>query len=393
MKLDIKKLILYILFISYLIFYTLFSNDILSNRVTNLINPVIFILLFLYAFFIIKTFKQRIKQETSRIQTVFIIITIYLMIYFSLGLITGYGRSIYNHSFLGYIQNIWIYIVPIICIEYLRNIFTKNINNKWSYILNIIIFSLYDISLYSFIKSGYSAEELFTHICSIIVPALATNTVLIYLSKTSGYKSTMMYLIPLKLFMICLPLLPNLDWYYLAITGTLLPFITYIFIKSMQDKLVDLVSRRNLRRQSYIRYIPVIFIVMLSLFFITGVFKYEPIAILSNSMHPLYDRGDVIIIEKMSNTALNNLNEQDIIEYNLNGIFIAHRIVSVEKHNDGTVLYTTKGDNNNIIDKDKVSPSQIKGVVRFTVSKVGYPSVWFSELFNKKDVEIETGNQ
>lgn len=392
MKLDIKKIILYLIFISYLIFYTLFSNYIFSNQIVNLINPVILLLLFSYAFFIIKTFKQRIKQETSRIQTVFIIVTIYLMIYFSLGLITGYGRSIYDHSLLGYIKNIWIYILPIICIEYLRNIFTKNINDRWIYILNIIIFALYDIPLYSFIKSGYSPEELFTHICSIIVPALAANAVLIYLTKTSGYKSTMMYLIPQKLFMICLPLLPNLDWYYLAITGTLLPFIAYIFIKSIQDKLVNRVSKRNLRQQNYIRYIPVIFTVVILLFFITGVFKYEPIAILSNSMHPLYNRGDVIIIEKVNNMALNNLKEQDIINYNLNGIYVAHRIVSVEKHNDGTVLYTTKGDNNNIIDKDKVSPSQIKGVVRFTVSKIGYPSVWFSELLNKKDVEIETGN-
>ena len=108
MKLDIKKFILYVLFISYLIFYTLFSNEIFSNRVVSLIHPAILILLFFYAFFIIKTFKQRIKQETSKIQTVFIIVTIYLMLYFSLGLITGYGRSIYNHSFLGYIENIWV---------------------------------------------------------------------------------------------------------------------------------------------------------------------------------------------------------------------------------------------------------------------------------------------
>lgn len=392
MKFDFKKTILYLLFMSYLIFYSVFSNDILSNKFVNLINPVILIIFFVFAFFIIKTFKQRIKQETNKIQTVFIIITIYLMIYFSLGLITGYGRSIYNHSLFGYIQNIWIYIFPIIYIEYLMYIFIKNNNNKWFYILNILVFSLYDIPIYTFIKSGYTLEELFTHSCSIIIPALASNAILIYLTKTSGYKSTLTYLIPQKLFMIFLPLLPNLDWYYTAIAGTMLPFITYISIKVIQDKVTNQVSRKNLTHLNSVRYIPIILMVTSSFLFITGVFKYEPIAILSNSMHPLYNRGDVIIIEKMGINDLNNLNEQDIIEYNLNGIFIAHRIVSVEKHNDGTVLYTTKGDNNNTIDKEKVSPSQIKGVVRFTVSKVGYPSVWLSELFSKKNVTIETGN-
>ncbi len=392
MKFDIKRIILYLLFILYLVFYSIFSNIIFSNKVVNLINPLILILLFVYALFGIKTFKQRIKQETNKLQTIFIIITIYLMIYFSLGLITGYGRSIYNHSILGYIQNIWIYIVPIICIEYLMHIFVKNNNSNWFFILNIIIFSLYDIPIYTFIKSEYNLEELFTHICSIVMPALATNTVLIYLNKTSGYKSTLTYLIPQKIFMIVLPLLPNLDWYYVAVTGTLIPFITYISIKSIQDKITNLIPKRNLRKQSYIRYVPTIFIIISLLCFLTGIFKYEPIAILSNSMHPLYNRGDVIIIEKINDTALNNLKEQDIIDYNLNGIYVAHRIVSVEKHNDGTVLYTTKGDNNNVIDKEKVSPSQIKGVVRFTVSKIGYPSVWLSELFNKKNVDVETGS-
>jgi len=392
MKFDIKRNILYLLFISYLIFYTFFGYNIFSNKIINLIHPIALILLFLYAFFIMKTFKQRIRQETGRIQTIFIIVTIYLMIYFSLGLITGYGRSIYNHSILGYIQNIWIYIIPVICIEYLRNMFVKNNSNKWIYILTIILFTLYNIPLYSFIKSEYSIAELFTKICSIVVPALATSIVLTYVSKTSGYKSTIAYLVPQKIFMISLPLLPNLDWYYVAVTGTLLPFITYVFIKSIQDKLTDLIAKRNYEKQSFIRNIPIIFIIVLLLCFMTGIFKYEPVAILSNSMHPLYNRGDVVIIEKINNTALNNLKEQDIIDYSLYGIYVSHRIVSVEKHNDGTVLYTTKGDNNNIIDKEKVSPDQIKGVVIFTVSKIGYPAVWFSELFNKKKADIETGS-
>ena len=61
-----------------------------------------------------------------------------------------------------------------------------------------------------------------------------------------------------------------------------------------------------------------------------------------------------------------------------------------EKHNN-EILYITKGDNNNMADKEKVKPSQINGVIRFKIPKLGYPSVWLSEFLNKKQTLVEIG--
>ena len=45
--------------------------------------------------------------------------------------------------------------------------------------------------------------------------------------------------------------------------------------------------------------------------------------------------------------------------------------------------YITKGDNNNAEDVGEVTPDQIKGVVVYSVPKIGYPSVWLYELFQR----------
>ena len=44
-----------------------------------------------------------------------------------------------------------------------------------------------------------------------------------------------------------------------------------------------------------------------------GIFKYEPIAILSNSMYPTYDRGDIVIFKKMSEEEFED-EDNEIIE-------------------------------------------------------------------------------
>ena len=120
-----------------------------------------------------------------------------------------------------------------------------------------------------------------------------------------------------------------------------------------------------------------------------GLFKYEPIAILSNSMHPVYNRGDAIIYEKLSDTDLKKIEKNSIILYRIDNQSVAHRVVNVIQEN-GSVKYQTKGDNNNAPDMDLVDPSQIQGVYVFHIKYIGYPSVWLNDLFNHQEAKVET---
>lgn len=393
-RFNLKTIILYILLIIYLIFSVSYGYKHLPNIMSQIINPLFYIILTILCFLISDADKsQRIKAKTNKYQTIFIVTITYLIIYILLGLILGYVKSFYSHSIIGIIKNIWMYIVPIIFIEIIRNILIRNSGDKKIILIFIVIlFTLIDIDLYTTLSSIYTKTDIFKLIFTTIIPTFISNIVLTYISKTSGYITNLIYRLPQNLTMIILPILPDLDWYFRGLLGTLLPIFAFILIKNLDTKIESTESRSRIRKTKITRTIPYIIPLIIFALFVAGFFKYKPTAIVSNSMHPTYDRGDVVIIEKINAKNAEKLGKHDIIEYKLDNIIVAHRIIYVEKHNDGTKLYITKGDNNNVADTKKVKPDQIVGIVKFKIPKIGYPTVWLNDFFNgKQEVEVETG--
>ena len=391
-KFNKKMIIVYSLIVIYILFSNIFGYKYYSTIMTSVINPLFYIITFIISILLSNAdHNQRIKAKVNKYQTMFILIISYLIIYVLLGLFLGYVKSIYSHAFLGILKNIWDYIIPIIFIELIRNILVRNsCNSKIVFLIIVLLFTLIDIDLFNIISLTNKAE-IFKSTFSIILPAVIKNLSLTYISKTSGYTTNLIYLLPQKLTNIILPIFPDLDWYFISLLGILLPVFAFIIIKHLDDKIESSKSKSRIKKEKPIRIIILITPLIIFCLFVAGIFKYKPTAIVSNSMHPIFDRGDVVIIEKLDRKKSRNLKKYDIIEYKLKNIIVSHRIIHIEKHNDGSILYITKGDNNNTADNEKVSSNQIIGIVKFRIPKVGYPSVWLNDFFNKEDVEIETG--
>ncbi|MBC8570584.1 signal peptidase I [Zongyangia hominis] len=92
---------------------------------------------------------------------------------------------------------------------------------------------------------------------------------------------------------------------------------------------------------------------------IPGVFGVKPVAVLSGSMEDTFRTGDLIFVQK---TGTASLKENDVICYLQDGQAVTHRIVGVERGEDGTISYITKGDANNTEDRERVKPEQVQGV-------------------------------
>lgn len=391
-KFNKKTIVIYSLILVYILFSNIFGYKYYSTIMTSVINPLFYIITFIISILLSNAdHNQRIKAKVNKYQTMFILIISYLIIYVLLGLFLGYVKSIYSHSFLGILKNIWDYIIPIIFTELIRNILVRNsCNSKIVFLIIVLLFTLIDIDLFNIISLTNKAE-IFKTTFSIILPAAIKNLSLTYISKTSGYTTNLIYLLPQKLTNIILPIFPDLDWYFISLLGILLPVFAFIIIKHLDDKIESSKSKSRIKKEKPIRIIILITPLIIFCLFVAGIFKYKPTAIVSNSMHPIFDRGDVVIVEKLDRKKRKNLKKYDIIEYKLNNIIVAHRIIHIEKHNDGSILYITKGDNNNTADNEKVSSNQINGIVKFRVPKVGYPSVWLNDFFNKEEVEVKTG--
>ena len=120
-NLENKIIILYGILITYCILGHIVFVDLLAPHETYL-NPIIWLILCIFTYFITRGEKGRYKAKSDKVQTIFIIVLIYLMIYFSSGLVLGYVRSPYSHSILGIAKNIWSFLTIIVFQEYIRSI-------------------------------------------------------------------------------------------------------------------------------------------------------------------------------------------------------------------------------------------------------------------------------
>ena len=119
-----------------------------------------------------------------------------------------------------------------------------------------------------------------------------------------------------------------------------------------------------------------------------GIFKYAPIAMLSNSMTPVYYKGDVLVYRKVTKEELKNIKKYNIIIYSKEGQYIAHRVMNIYQKNE-KYYFITKGDANLQDDLDPVEEEQVIGLYKFHIKYIGYPSVWLNRFFRYEDAKVE----
>lgn len=93
---------------------------------------------------------------------------------------------------------------------------------------------------------------------------------------------------------------------------------------------------------------------------IPSLFGYKPFIVLSSSMEKEMYRGDLIITKTIDPI---KLKKNDIIAFKdkKSKYVVTHRIVGIKKEYN-TLMFVTKGDNNNVADSDLVKPKDIEGI-------------------------------
>lgn len=306
----------------------------------------------------------------------------YICIYFSLGIILGFSKSPYNHNIINIIKNILIQVLPIIGIELTRIlVISRNKNNRSLIATATILLILIEINYKNLIDIFTNKKELFEYMCQEIIPIIANGILYTYLTLKTSSKSSLIYRVIVKLTILLSPILPNLDWFVLGSLNVLTPTIIYFFYKYTFTN-----EKRDIRKRTQNIYNKLSFIIAITfsitlVCFMLGLFKYEPIAILSNSMSPIFSRGDIVIFKKVSDEELQELPINSIIVYSKQDQNIAHGIIDkIEKN--GKIYYQTKGINNEEPDMKLVETEQIKGIYVFHIKYMGYPSIWLYDYFN-----------
>lgn len=357
----------------------------INSFILNWLNGY-YIAIFLFLITIIFKFlfgfeKDRHRYTKDIIYEILIMLLIFFLLFYLSGLFLSFAK-VGNYYTL---HNIITFIVPIIltiCIkEFLRyQVLTKSEGSKLLNIASCILFIFIDITTTIYYTDFSSKHSIFIFLALTLLPAISTNISCSYIVKKTGYKPVLMYSLIMNLYMYLLPIIPNPNEYITSLIRFLLPVLVayriYVFYKKDSEEEEEEV--KNSKTGKYITLFISSMVVIFLVYITSGYFKYWAVAIISGSMHPTIDRGDVVIIEKI-NKDYTRLKEGQVIAYKYNGIIVVHRLVKILKIDD-TYYFYSKGDANKDIDNYQIEEDMIIGVVNLKVPYIGYPTVWLNTM-------------
>ncbi len=376
-----KSLIMAALIIIYIVVNSIVITPSKVPLYNELINPMMWIGLCIVAILLSKESVLRVKDESNKTQSLIIVMIIYIILYFLLGLIFGFQKTPYSKSIFSVITNVWSFGGIIFFQEFIRASMVKvEHKRKLNFILITILFTLANLSFTNFLNHFTDVKETFIYTVSTLIPLIVSNGVFTYLAFIGGPKLPIIYRLFITLPEFVVPILPNLDWFGTAVIGVTLPLAVFIYLNYVHVKKTERFSRRESKQYNPVVYVPVFVVIALIAGFVIGIFKYQPIAVLSGSMSPTFDRGDAVVVEKLNKAEKRELKKGDIIQYASGSQYVIHRIIKIENDEYGNRVFITKGDNNNGNDLNPVSTNQVVGKVAFVVKYIGYPSVWLSGM-------------
>lgn len=374
----IKLLIIEIIMLLIICFNTFISSIFTA---TNIYYILFWIITFVILLLLLGFEKDKHLYKTDILQIIFIYSAIYLIATYIFGFFFGFVKSPYSLLPLKIIKNIIPVFLIIIFQELVRyNIIAKGKNNKKIIVLLTLIFIAFDIGIGFNYYAITDAMSIFELIGLLIIPSVTKNFLLTYTSYKSGFKPVILYRIIFELTIYILPIFPDLGIYFESILNIVFPVILFLKLNTFFAKIKPTTIRVS-KMRSFLFWIPTTAILATIIILVSGIFKIYAMAIASPSMVPNINKGDAVIVEKLSNEEISNLEIGDIIAYEYDQKIIVHRIVSINKKSN-KYIFQTQGDNNDDVDSYDVNQSQIKGVVRYKIPFIGYPSVWLNELLN-----------
>ena len=358
------------------VFITTYLMILNSTLYTNFINPLFWGGMIIYLLIDRKKNYIRLSRNKKYLKYMVIISCIHVTIYLYLGLMLGFSEKT-NHT------NLIVAIVPILGMEMARKVIVaRNKNNKIVLILMTTLFVLVELNYHVLVNLYPHKEAFFEYVCEAVLPLIACNSLYTYLAIKASFAVPLIYRLVIRCMLLVLPIPSGIDWFMIATTGILSPTLIYAFFQYKLTKKNEDIRKKKQTHFHKISFAITLFLCINLILFMIGVFQYEPITILSYSMKPSFERGDVVIFKKLSNRELKEIPINQIIIYSIGKQNIAHRMIDKIVKND-TVFYLTKGDNNNVSDNILVETSQIKGIYMFHIKYIGYPAVWLYEYFNK----------
>ena len=336
--------------------------------------------IFVVAFLGYEKNRQRFKKDI--VLNIIISTFIYYIALYLFGIYTGFIKNGYSLTFSSILLNVIPILLIIVCSEFLRYCLNvKGQKQKVVLALSIFLFVLIDVSLQIHLYHLQSKKELFELISYVVLPSVSKNILLTYFSIKFGYGSCILFRSIMEIPVYVIPIFPDINIYLNAIINFIFPIILFLINYRNFEATNNLenVRKHNMVAKIVSGVVIVFFIVIIVL--TSGVFSIYALVVGSGSMRPAICKGDVVLIKKMNQKQLKELEEKDVLAFRYDKKVVVHRIVEIHKA-DNNYTFKTKGDYNKSVDEWIIDEKKVIGKVVLKIPYVGYPTVWLNEAMN-----------
>lgn len=325
--------------------------------------------------------QSRSRHRAEKTTIVGSIIAIWFVVYMMSGVLVTFVQNALVSSFGGVVLNVFSFGVAAVMLEYTRYklmLLVGRRNAIWFGVVVASVFAMQQMSL-SQLGDVVSAADLVKLTISTYIPAVLSSFLLTYLAISSGIGAMLTYQLGIVAATILPPIIPKYDWYLIGTSSILLTLTVYVAIDRNAHGRETNHRKRAYNHVKRANDVMLITTMVGLIMFMVGAFTYKPLAILSNSMVPVFSRGAVVIVQKVDDPM--DVNEGDIVQYEVTGHTVTHRVVAIDNASDGSGerVFTTKGDNSPSSDPP-VKQQQITGIIRSQIPYIGYPTVWLHDL-------------
>lgn len=306
----------------------------------------------------------------------FIAAMISVLAVYAAGILEGFGRSPYDLSPRGILYNLLFLGFLVAGMESSRAWLLQALFGKKA-VVGIALVSLcysffwFPLGKITFFENGLEAVKF---LGNTFLPALSENVLASYLALLGGVVPAVIYRGTLLAFRWFPPVLPDLNWIMHALIGTFVPIFGLIMVHQLYLGEAVRPKRRRGERENPAGWIATSAASILVIWFALGVFSVFPVAIVSGSMSPYLEVGDVAIVKRISPA---EVNVGDVIQFQEEKVRITHRVIEIKETRKGERYFITKGDANASPDAEPVYPEQVIGRVIYVLPGAGWITIWF----------------
>jgi signal peptidase len=299
-----------------------------------------------------------------------------IVILFIVGFFSGFGKSPYSFTPLGILNNLFFFGSMLIGMELSRAWLINHSGKRYTVLMLAFVSLLYTVLSLPLVRmTNLGADiESIKYLNSTCLPLLSENLLASFLTFLAGPLAAIAYRGMLQAFMWLCPILPSLP---IGLVGTIVPIIGLVMAQGLYFAKTQHGRAKRAKEGFPAGWIITAIIAVAIIWFFVGLFPIHPTTILSGSMRPVFDAGDVVIVRKVT---ADSVKLGDIVQFRGEEITVIHRVVDILETEDSK-FFITQGDANSSPDIAPVDPHQVVGKVVFTIPKIGWFGIAIKGLF------------